>query len=64
MSHIEQKLLYLNCKLPDGKEFQKYVATYGLLEWINDKEFDNYDATFSNSSVISDDIRSWQKCTR
>jgi hypothetical protein len=64
MSHIEQKLLYLNCKLPDGKAFQKYVATYELLEWINDKEFDNYDTVFSKSSVIADDINSWQRSGR
>lgn len=64
MSHIEQKLLYLNCKLSDGEAFQKYVATYDLLEWINDKEFDNYDTAFSNSTVITNDIKSWQKCTR
>lgn len=61
MSHLEQKLLYLNCKLPDGSAFQQYVGAYGILEWIDDKEFDNYDDAFSHSTVISDDIKSWNK---
>jgi len=59
LSHIEQKLLYLNCKLDDGKEFRKYVKAYNILEWIDDKEFDNYDIAFSTSNVIKEDIASW-----
>lgn len=59
LSHIEQKLLYLNCKLDDGKEFRKYVRAFNILEWIDDKEFDNYDIAFSTSNVIRADIDSW-----
>lgn len=61
MSHLEQKLLYLNCKLSDGEAFRQYVAAYDILEWIDDKEFDNYDPSFSLSTVISEDIKSWKK---
>jgi hypothetical protein len=64
MSHLEQKLLYLNCKLSDGEAFRQYVAAYGILEWIDDKEFDNYDLAFSRSTVISEDIKSWKMLPR
>lgn len=59
LSHIEQKLLYLNCKLDDGREFRKYVRAFNILEWIDDKEFDNCDIAFSTSNVIKTDIASW-----
>ncbi len=59
MSHLELKLLYLNCKLGDGQAFQKYVGKFDLLEWIDDGDFDNYDSAFEVSSVIKADIMSW-----
>ncbi|NSL55903.1 putative phage abortive infection protein [Uliginosibacterium aquaticum] len=60
MSHLELKLLYLNCCLDDGIEFKKYVARYEILEWIKDKDFGNYDKNFRKSGVISADINSWE----
>lgn len=59
MSHLEMKLLYLNCKISDGAPFKKYVARYKILEWINDNDFSNYDRAFKNSEVIKRDILSW-----
>lgn len=59
LSHIEQKLLYLNCNIEAGSAFKQYVHEYDLLEWIGDKDFDNCDTAFCNSDVISKDIKSW-----
>lgn len=60
MSHLELKLLYLNCCLDDGLEFRKYVARYEVLEWIKDRDFRNFDKTFRKSDVIEADIKSWK----
>jgi len=59
MSHLELKLLYLNCKILDGAPFKKYVARYQILEWISDSDFSNYDRDFKKSDVIKNDIKSW-----
>lgn len=60
MSHIEMKLLYLNCQIGDGSSFKKYVARYKILEWINGADFSNYDRAFKKSNLIQADIASWR----
>jgi len=60
MSHLELKLLYLNCQIEDGAPFKKYVECYEILEWITDADFSNYDHTFKKSDLIKNDIKSWK----
>jgi hypothetical protein len=60
MSHLEMKLLYLNCQIVDGSSFKKYVARYKILEWINGADFSNYDRAFKKSDLIKVDIASWK----
>lgn len=60
MSHIEMKLLYLNCKIKDGEPFKRYVARYKILEWISGADFSNYDRALKNSDLIKNDIDSWR----
>ena len=60
LSHLELKLLFLNCCSEDGKAFQQYVGRYELLEWFDDEEFDNYDTEFRTSSIIKETIASWR----
>lgn len=60
MSHIEMKLLYLNCQIGDGSPFKKYVARYKILEWINGADFSNYDRAFKRADLIRADIASWK----
>ncbi|MNJ01206.1 hypothetical protein D3C73_1607580 [compost metagenome] len=61
MSYLEMKLLYLNCQIQDGAPFKKYVAKYGILEWIHGADFANYDRAFKKSNVIESDISSWSE---
>lgn len=60
MSHLELKLLYLNCQIEDGSHFKKYIAHYGILEWISDTDFSNYDRAFKKTNLIKNDIKSWK----
>jgi hypothetical protein len=60
MSHLEMKLLYLNCQIMDGAPFKKYVARYKLLEWISGADFSNFDLAFKRSETIKADISSWK----
>lgn len=60
MSHIEMKLLYLNCQIVDGSSFKKYVARYKILEWINGTDFSNYDRALKDSDLIKADVASWK----
>ncbi len=60
MSHIEMKLLYLNCQISDGSSFKKYVARYKILEWMSGADFSNYDRALKHSDLIKTDIASWK----
>ncbi len=60
MSHLELKLLYLNCQIEDGLHFKKYISHYEILEWISDADFSNYDRAFKKTNLIKNDIKSWK----
>lgn len=60
LSHLELKLLFLNCCSADGAAFRRYVGLYNLLEWFDDEEFDNFDTEFKSSSVIKETIDGWR----
>ncbi|WP_311398491.1 putative phage abortive infection protein [Neisseria cinerea] len=58
MSYLEQHFLFLNCLIPEGEGFKKYVVDFDLLQELPAFEFDSKKPKLNIQ--IKDEINNWR----
>ena len=59
MSYLEQHFLFLNCLIPEGESFKKYVVNFDLLQELKEFELDSRKPKFNIQ--IKEEINEWHK---
>lgn len=59
MSYLEQHFLFLNCLIPEGENFKKYIVDFDLLQELPEFEFDSSDE--ESNIQIQEEINEWRK---
>ena len=59
MSYLEQHFLFLNCLIPEGENFKKYIVDFDLLQELPEFEFESGNP--KSNIQIQEEINEWRK---